>query len=233
MRLLVTRPLPEAERTAAALAARGHEALVAPLLRIEPVADPDLGTGPWAGVLVTSPNAARAIAAHPRRAELLGLPAYAVGRRSAEVLRSVGFTKVVSADGDVHDLVRLVADLRLAGPLLYLAGQDVSGDLGRHGVAVVVYRAVMVDEFPANVRAALAAGALDGVLHYSKRSAEAYLGCARRAGLLSEALAPAHFCLSSAIAAPLEQAGARRVLIAARPDDAALLDLVAAPTQKR
>jgi uroporphyrinogen-III synthase len=230
MRLLVTRPDPEAERTAATLRARGHEVFLAPLLRIELLSDVDLGPGPWAGVLVTSANAARAIAAHPRRAELLPLPAYAVGRRSAEVLRAVGFEHVTSADGDVRDLIRLVADQERAAPLLYLAGEDVSTDLGSIVRTVVVYRAAMAAEFPPDIRAA---GALDGVLHYSRRTAEAYLGCARRAGLMAEALASMHFCLSPAIAALLEQAGARRIAVAARPDDAALLDLVAATAGDR
>src|SRR5258708_20925249 len=38
MRLLVTRPEGDGERTAASLRARGHEVMFAPLLRIEPVA---------------------------------------------------------------------------------------------------------------------------------------------------------------------------------------------------
>ena len=48
MRLLVTRPEPDNERTAAALRAQGHEVLLAPLLHIEAVADADLGAPPWA-----------------------------------------------------------------------------------------------------------------------------------------------------------------------------------------
>jgi len=66
LRLLLTRPEPDAARTAAALRAAGHEVLTAPMLRIEPVAA-DLGAGPWEAVLITSANAARAVAAHPRR----------------------------------------------------------------------------------------------------------------------------------------------------------------------
>ena len=62
VRLLLTRPEPDAARTAAALRARGHEPIVAPLLAIEIVSDADLGAGPWAAILVTSANAVRAIA---------------------------------------------------------------------------------------------------------------------------------------------------------------------------
>ena len=68
--------------------------------------------------------------------------------------------------------------------------------------------------------------AIDGVLHYSRRSAEAYLAAARQAGLLEAALNnPVHYCLSARVAEPLRLAGAARLRIAARPDEAALLDL--------
>ena len=66
MRLLVTRPEPDAECTAAALRARGHIVLVAPLLRIETMENAEIGPGPFAAILVTSANAAPAIVAHRR-----------------------------------------------------------------------------------------------------------------------------------------------------------------------
>ncbi len=72
MRILLTRPQADAERTAAALRARGHEVIVAPLLDIEIVSDAELGGGPWAAILVTSANAVRAIAGHRRRDALRG-----------------------------------------------------------------------------------------------------------------------------------------------------------------
>jgi uroporphyrinogen-III synthase len=235
VRLLVTRPEPAGERTAALLRTRGHDVLVAALLRVEVLADADLGPGPWAGLIVTSANAARALAAHPRRAELMALPLFAVGRRSAEAARAVGVADVVSADGDARDLVRLVAARRAAAtvPLLYLAGADravdLAAELSAHGIplrTVVVYRTVEAAAFPAPVRAALAAGALDGVLHFSRRSAEAFVACAQAAGLRERALASAHYCLSAQVAKPLAAAGAGRIHVSPRPDEAALLDLL-------
>ena len=59
MRLIVTRPLPEGERTATALRRRGHQVLLAPLMRVETVAA-DLA-GQWAAVIVTSANAPGAL----------------------------------------------------------------------------------------------------------------------------------------------------------------------------
>jgi len=232
MRVAVTRPQTDGERTAANLRARGHDVLLAPLMRIEPVAA-DLGRG-FAAVIVTSANAASAIADHPARAALLKLPVYAVGRRSAEAAHGAGFADVVTAGGDVRDLVQLIVERKAdaKGPLLYLAGEDRAADLTAeltvHGIASemrVVYRAATAAYPPALV-AALKAGELDAVLHFSKRSADSYLSGARDAGVAVEALAPRQLCLSSQVAEPLQQAGAARVAVARRPDEAALIDLV-------
>src|SRR5262249_45387788 len=161
--LLVTRPAPDNDRTAAALRGQGHEVWLAPMLHIEAVPNADLGTPPWSGILITSANGARALADHPRRGELLALPMLAVGRSSAEAARAAGFTEVMSADGDAHDLARVAAQ-RFSGaqqPLLYLAGEDRSGELSVPGVGVrtvVVYRVASADRFPPAVHSELAAG---------------------------------------------------------------------------
>lgn len=232
MRLLLTRPLPDAERTAAALRAGGHGVVIAPLLNIEPIANAEIGAGPWAAVLVTSANAAHAIALHARRDALLRVPVFAVGERSAQAMGRTGFTDVTSADGNVNDLAKLVA-ARLTAParLLYLAGEERSGDLagavGAEGFTVdtvVVYRAVAAEQFPQAAADALVSG-LDGVLHYSRRSAEAYIKAARHSDILGKALGVTHYCLSAQVAEPLAAAGAR-VSVSPQPNEAALLALI-------
>jgi len=230
VRILVTRP--DGARTAEELRARGHAPVVAPLLRIEPIADVDLG-GSWVAIVLTSINAARALQTHPQRAGLDGLPVYAVGQRSAQAARDAGFTDVTSAEGDVTDLAGLVVERVGEGTLLYLAGEDRAGDLAGeladHGLDVhtaVIYRAVPVEILPAVARAAFPAGAVDGVLHYSRRSADVLIDLARQAGLLHQALAADHYCLSRQVAEPLQAAGAPRIRIARRPDETALLELL-------
>ena len=232
MRLLVTRSEPDGERTGAALRARGHDVLLAPLLRVEAVAC-DLADAGYGAVVMTSANAARAVAVHPSRTVLAALSAFTVGRRTAEAARAAGFADVRSADGDKGDLVALLrAEYQAArGPLLYLAGEDRAGelDLAASGIAVVttvIYRAAAAARFPDAIAAALAAGAIDGVLHFSRRSAEAYLACVCHADLVSGALAPLQLCLSAAVAEPLAAAGAASIRIASRPDEAAMLELV-------
>jgi uroporphyrinogen-III synthase len=235
VRLLLTRPEPDAQRTAAALRAQGHDVVAAPLLRIAPVTDAQIGDGPWAAILITSANAAHAIAAHARVTPLRALPVFAVGQRSAEAVAAAGFADVTSADGNVTDLARLVATrMQPAAPLLYLAGEDRSGDLAgnlrAHGFAVetiIVYRAVAATGLLPVAAEALSSG-IDGVLHFSRRSAEAYVNAARAAGMLANALKPVHFCLSAQVAEPLAQAGTADIRVAERPSEAALLALIAA-----
>ncbi len=230
MRVVVTRPQPDGERTAAALRARGHDVLEAPLMQVEAI-DADLSGG-WGGVVITSANAPAAVAANAARDALGKLPLFAVGRRSAEAARQAGFAAVSSAGGDVRDLVQLLAERHAdaTAPLLYLAGEDraadLIGELNVHGIAAemrIVYRAVTAP-FPPALIDALKAGALDAVLHFSRRSADNYLAGAKAAGLLGEALQLRHFCLSAQIAAPLKDAGASQVAIAAQPNETALIE---------
>jgi uroporphyrinogen-III synthase len=232
MRIAVTRPLEDSERTAAVLRARGHEVLMAPLMQVETV-KAALATN-WGAVIVTSANAAAALASHPARDGLIKLPLYAVGKRSADAARAIGFTDIVTAGGDLRDLLRIVSARRpdAKAPVLYVAGEDRSGDLigdlAVRGIAAelaVVYRAVAAP-FSAALVAALKAGEIDAVLHFSTRSAEIYLAGASEAGIAIQALDVRHLCLSAQIAEPLKAAGAANVAVAARPDEAALIALV-------
>ena len=155
----MTRPEHDAARTARELEVRGHTVVLAPLMRIETI-DADLD-GEWGAVLMTSANAAHALAAHRHAAMLRDRPVFTVGDRTADAAREAGFTEVASADGALADLARLVSE-RCAGGrtlLLYAAGEDRAGDLsstlGAHGIAVrtiAVYRAHAQKTLPATVR---------------------------------------------------------------------------------
>jgi uroporphyrinogen-III synthase len=234
MRVVVTRPEPDGRRTATALRALGHEVLVAPLMTVQSVAA-DL-SGHWSALVITSANAPSAIADNAAKTMLVKLPLFAVGQRSAEAAQAAGFTDVTSAGGDVSDLVRTLSAVcpDAKAPLLYLAGEDraadLIGELSTRGIAAemrVVYR-VATAPFPSALIEALKSGEVDAVLHFSRRSAESYAAGARQAGIAGPALAVRHFCLAAQAAEPL--AGAGQVTIAARPDEAAMIALLQAPT---
>ena len=106
MAVLVTRPHPDDEATAASLRARGFEVLLAPMLRFEPVAFHDDGDARYGAVIVTSANALRGIEPHLKGSRLLELPLFAVGEHTASAARRAGFENVIPANGDAAALAR-------------------------------------------------------------------------------------------------------------------------------
>src|SRR5262245_62204980 len=103
MRLLLTRPEPEASVTAARLAALGHAVLVEPLLRIDFV-PPPAGLATPAAIVFTSGNAVRAVGQWPDVAAWAGVPTFAVGERTASLAAAAGFSDVRSAAGEAEAL---------------------------------------------------------------------------------------------------------------------------------
>jgi uroporphyrinogen-III synthase len=237
MAVLVTRPHPDDEITAAALRARGFEVLRAPMLRFEPVAFHDDMDARYGAVIVTSANALRAIGPHLKGHRLLELPLFAVGEHTAAAARRAGFTHVIPANGDAGSLRDLVLAsvkakrLTKASTLLYLAGADLARDLaselGERGFRVVTqttYRMVPVASLPRETCDAFAANQVEAVLHYSQRSARAFLDAARAAGVEISALAIPQCCISAEVASVVRDAGATQVVVAASPDENALFE---------
>jgi uroporphyrinogen-III synthase len=205
------------------------------MLRMEPI-NPEIPDRHYRGVVLTSANAARAIAAHPLQTTILALPVLAVGKHTADSARAAGFREIRSADGDNRDLLRLLKNEPASGcgPYLYLAGEERSVDLTQtmNVVTAVVYRMTPIERFAPIAESALRAGQVDGVMHFSTRSARAYLHSAMCEQMLASALAPVQFCLSAQVAAPLRTAGTDAIRIAGRPDEAALIDLLSEPAAR-
>jgi uroporphyrinogen-III synthase len=239
MAVLVTRPNPDDETTASALRARGFEVLRAPMLRFEPVAFRDDEDARYSAVVVTSANALRGIAPHLKGSRLLKLPVFAVGEHTASAARGIGFEKVIPANGDAAALRDLVLasvkakELKKSSTLLYLAGadlaRDLAGELGERGFSVVThttYRMVPLSSLPRETCDAFAANQVEAVLHYSRRSARAFLEAARAAGVEISALAIPQCCISDAVASVVRDAGATQVMVAASPHENALFEVL-------
>lgn len=239
MAVLVTRPEPDNEATAAALRAKGFEVLLSPVLRFEAVAfeiDPDVRYG---AVVVTSANALRALASHPARESLLKLAVFAVGQHTAEAARQAGFQDVVAAGGDAAALRDLMMKsirakaLPKAATVLYLAGADRSGDLagelrerGLGVVTVTSYRMAPVANLSREVYDAFAAHRIAAALHYSRRSARAFLDAVRIGGVEISALAVPQCCISGTVASILRDAGAPHVVVARAPAENAVFEVL-------
>ena len=233
MRILVTRPERDAARTAEKLVALGHQVMIDPVLTIEPVAfEPPAGT--FDAIAVTSASALRMIERDSRLWSFRALPLFAVGAHTAAAAHATGFETVLVAEDDADALARLIASKLMPGArVLHIAAEELARDLAAlmepskiMVETLVVYRARPARELSAATLRALEEGTLDAVLHYSPRSAANFVALADKAGRGAALRRLHHYCLSVAVAAPLEAAGANTET-AASPDEAALLSLLA------
>lgn len=228
MRVLVTRPVPDAATTAARLEDLGHDVLCAPLIDIVSVAHRIDSPGVQA-LAITSANAIRSLDA-VTHARLRALPVYVVGSRTAEAARAAGFVDVIEAGQDAEALAARLARLDArAGPILHLSGRDIARDLdaliadGPKIRRVVVYDAVPAGRLPETVIRELTAGRIDAVLHFSPRSARIFGRLIKNAGLAEGATGLAHLALSGRVAEALRDAGLPVAAIADEPTEAALI----------
>ncbi len=235
MHLLVTRPQKDAEPLSQTLLARGHQVSVDPLLSIRLHPETPLTRTGVQALLITSANGLRAMKARPDFAEWLRLPLVAVGPTTAALARESGFAHVHEAAGDVVSLVALVKETFEpdGGPLLHIAGTVVAGDLkgaltddGFWVERAVLYEAKTADGLSPETIEGLRTGAIDGVLLYSKRSAETFVDLCRRANLTNHLSGLSAYCLSANAALPLQNIGLQAIHVASAPNETDLLALI-------
>lgn len=241
MRVWVTRPEPDASKTANALRVAGHEAWVLPLLDVRLAAVPsDLFAGVRA-VLVTSRNAVRALDQHSLDERAKALPCFAVGEATAAALRGLGFTDVRVGSGTAAALPDIIAGQITVGggPLLYLSGTVVAFDLeaALHGRGYAVRRHVAYAIEPAAATAllepsTLKAAALDAVLLLSAETARAYLGLVEKRSLAPVTGGLVHLCLSKSVADVFQAAapgiGTLDIRVARAPNLDGIFQIIAA-----
>jgi uroporphyrinogen-III synthase len=240
MRLLVTRPEPDASRLAAALATRGHEPVLAPLLAVKFLTDVDLPLAGAQAVIVTSGNALRALASHPDLRQATTLPLFAVGEATAAKAEDLGFAHVTVGPGTGEDLAQIIAGTLspAQGPLLHLAGESLAFDLKTaleaEGFEVrksVLYRTEPARALAPEALGMLLEGKLDGAILMSPRTAKTFAELVARHGAVTQAKGLVCYCLSPAVAEALAPLGVQ-VRVATHPREEDLLALLgtAAPS---
>jgi uroporphyrinogen-III synthase len=227
MRVLLTRAKADAERTAARLEALAHTAVISPVIEIIHTGT-TLPSGRFDAVIATS---AHALTGGMR--SLTHIPLFAVGERTREAARRVDWKAPIHVSEDAK---AFIAHLRAHSPdtrsVLYLAGRHRKPDIeaaaretGLELKIVETYVAREISSLSEDAERALRTGEFDGVLHYSRRSAELFIALAQRAGLWEQAAKLRHLALSPDVAEPLAAAGAR-THVAAHPDEDHLLALL-------
>ena len=225
--VLLTRPEPGASRTAARLAELGFTPILAPALVIRalPTSLPDPADNQ--AVLVTSANALPSLTAtwHAH-------PVFVVGATTAAQADEEGFSDVRNTDANAAALAALVIQTCHPGQgtLLLLSGRG-QGQALAHTLRAakfrvarrVAYAAGAAPALPAAAHAALAQGDITCALFFSAATARAFLRLARRAGLWDRLRNIDAITIGQPARVALEAAPWRRIRIAARPTQDAML----------
>jgi uroporphyrinogen-III synthase len=238
MRVLVTRPEPDARREAETLMARGHEPVLAPLLEIEFLKDVPLDLAGAQAIIITSRNALRALEDHPQRDEVTALPLLAVGEATAWAGRQFGFHEVTIGPGTGAGLPPIIRQEvhPEKGPLVHIAAEkvafDLKGALEEDGYELrrpVLYRSHAIDTLSDEVVHGLASGEIGAVFLMSPRTGRTFAKLAQRHGLVTDAKGLVCYCLSKAIAQTVAPLGFA-VRVPPHPREEDLLALLDADT---
>ncbi len=235
MRILLTRPEDQARQTAEKLGMLGHSSVVAPLTQIHYRASATIDPSAFAAIAATSGRAIDALTRQAAFSDLLKLPLYCVGNKTAARARDTGFLTVHSADGNVDALVQMLTGAlpKDSGRILYAAGKDRTGDLetrlreaGLPVELLVLYEARQSGGFPKSAVEKIRHGQIDAALVYSRRGAEALRTAFEQGGLDECVQKIAFFVISKAAAQPIIAWNARSITWPDQPNEAALLDLL-------
>ena len=186
MRVLITQSAQDSRVSTAALEARGHQVLTAPLVTAERPEVPKINFAGAQGFLVTSAEGARALADN---VGVRTFPVFADSEMTAASLRRFGFKHVEAAKDDSADLARLVERTitPAGGALIYACSTaapiNLSAMLSNMGFAVrpwPLYTLKRAEQMPDIVRAALKNRTLDAALFLSADEARAFVALVQR-----------------------------------------------------
>ncbi len=217
MKLLILRPQPGADETAARARALGLEPVVAPLFSVRPLAWTPPDPAGFDAVMLTSASAARQAATG--LAAFRDLPCYAVGEATAAAAEEAGFSDIRVGPDDGKSLMLMMEEDQVR-TAFHACGEDHLA-LGHPDVAITripVYAAEALDRLP------VAAEDMLALLH-SPRAATLFAGLAADKSRIRIAA----ISLKTARAAG---EGWQSVSVAPRPRDQALLELAAELCQK-
>jgi uroporphyrinogen-III synthase len=215
--LLILRPRPGADETAARARALGLDPVVAPLFTVQALPWTPPPAAEFDAIMLTSANAARRAGAG--LTAFLGLPCYAVGEATAAAASDAGFTDVrVGPEDGVALLMTMEAD-GITRALHPCGADHITLEPAEMRITrMPVYEAQAVESLPPDVAAALA-GDVVALLH-SARAAQLFgTLVADRSAITVAAISPR--------TARAAGSGWRRVAVAAEPRDHALLALAA------
>ena len=233
MRILITRPEPDAAELASRLEALGHAVFVEPLISIAVESGPRIETSGFQALVITSANGARAAG---QRIESRSIPVIVVGPASAETASKLGFNSISQSVGNgLPDLVSHIRETVRpdAGSLLHVTSSHVAGDLARELAAFgytvecrQAYRSETSTALSGKLQAELRQGLISAAMFFSPRTAETFAALSGKAGLTEACEKVTALALSHNVAKSLNPLTFRKLLVAQNATVSGMLELL-------
>jgi len=235
MRVLVTRPSANSQKTISRLEKNGHDVFQFSLLKPSFISNP-IPNENYDGILVTSSFAAEILDSKwtPRQRDIKILT---TGNATRDILITPGFSNVISMQGDALQISENIdqhfpTGSRLLYPRAETIAQDLSAILFSKGYDChdwIVYKTTQVMTFDEPTTRLLLENKIDSILLYSTRSAQALNQCYKLLmsnHSVSTMKIPKILVLSLAIKNSLEDSLKKKCIHASHPDEDSLMSLI-------
>jgi len=182
-------------------------------------------------IILTSRYGARSLAA---LTEIRDLALLCVGDATAEAARSVGFTRVSVAGGTAEDLLAYILDAYdsdaklIYGSALHIR-TDLETELAAYGMQlqhIVLYEATASETLSDTLIEQLKREQIDAVTFLSQRSADIFLKLLADTDVADATDNLEAYCLSEAVAMPLQESQWKSIIIAPEPTLASLISTI-------
>ncbi len=231
MKVLITRPEPDASHFGRLLTKHGMTPVLAPVIDIQFDPAPVLDTEDVTHLAFTSANGVRAMSSC---IDGRVWPAFAVGPVTATALAGEKILLAGVADSSVESMADLIVSCTDDNAvILHIAGAHRAGDLqdllkekNRQCRLAVLYEAHQIATLPSKVQQQLRDDEITAATFFSQRSANLFLSLLGKHRLLGALTRLQLICLSQAIAGLFKNAGASHISVAERPDQSAMIDIL-------
>lgn len=232
MKILITRPEPDASDLAVKLVSRGYRVLTAPIVDVIQYKNNLINLEKISVVITSSKNGIRSLA---RVNNNRNICLYVVGKASKEEAERIGYTNIKAGPGDAIGLCKLISKKRSPSNdnLLYISGKHQSFDISSYLISkkfniktVILYEVRAKKRFPKKIIQAIENKEIDALLFYSPRVAEIFMKFIQEKNLVNQVKNFDVFCISAKVAKKIENIGCRRILIANSPDQKSIFSLL-------
>lgn len=231
MRILITRPLRQAEEFATELRGAGfQDVMLEPLLTIHPIEQTALNFEDVGGVIVTSQNAIFSLL---KNAAPKNIKIFAVGAKTAQKLREEGYHNLHVGPYAGEDLYPLIQEylrdrqeklLHPAGLFMKESLQRLLKDDGYNYQALPVYRADPITTMSSVTEKALQNREIDIITLFSPRTAEIFVKLTQAMAIDRENIVVC--CASEQIMQRVNHLPWKSVLVSASPQSFSIVELL-------